>query len=166
MPGPRPGCSGRRQGLTEAGRWAAGSGGRWDPTLRRPAGRPDRARRAALTQRPQVLLEILVGQHLPVPGEVDRHFGGRTGARRGPNGPEQTWAGSAIWVVGGPEMCVLRRQGALGAATAGLQARTEPAGGSTGAVAPPLSAGRGRGGRRARSLKPSVRFPRGKREMG
>lgn len=46
-------------------------------------------------------------------------------------------------MVGGPEMCVLRRQGALGAATAGLQARTKPAGGSIAAVAPPLSVGGG-----------------------
>lgn len=32
-----------------------------------------------LTERAQVLLEILVGQHLPVPGEVDGHFGRRWG---------------------------------------------------------------------------------------
>ena len=74
------------------------------------------------------------------------------------------WAGGAIWVVGGPEMCVLRGQGALGAATAGLQARTKPAGGSIVAVAPPLSVGRGRGGRSARFLRPSVSFP--EREKG
>lgn len=45
-----------------------------------------------LTQRAQVLLEILVSQHLPIPGEVDRHFGGRMG----PDGREA--GGSSCWL--------------------------------------------------------------------
>lgn len=66
------------------GRRAAGSGGLWgthrSSLSRWPAGRPGAERRGQLlTEGAQVLLEILVGQHLPVPGEVDRHFGGLLG---------------------------------------------------------------------------------------
>lgn len=52
---------------------------RLDSRLRKALGGPGRVRRAALTQRTQILLEILVGQHLPVPGKVDRHFWGQPG---------------------------------------------------------------------------------------
>lgn len=52
---------------------------RLDSRLRKALGGPGRVPRAALTQRTQILLEILVGQHLPVPGKVDRHFWGQPG---------------------------------------------------------------------------------------
>ena len=71
-----------------------------------PSGRPGQQ----LTESAQVLLEILVGQHLPVPGEVDRHFGGYWGG----TATEQAGAAAtdAVGVVGGPEMCARRGQGA------------------------------------------------------
>ena len=82
MPLPRSGCSGRWLGRwRQAGGRPAREGAGIPPPAARP-GAPGRARRAALTQRAQVLLEILVGQHLPVPGKVDRHFRGRLGPDR------------------------------------------------------------------------------------
>lgn len=75
------------------GRRGAGSGGLWGGSLG-GFGRVPQAESSGqrLTQRAQVLLEILVSQHLPIPGEVDWHFGGRMA----PDGHEA--GGSSCWV--------------------------------------------------------------------
>ena len=124
---------------------------------RAPGSHPQRPGRAPRAERG--------GQHLPSARRYSSKFSlasifqypvkstGISGGDWGRTGTERAGAdlGSRSDPGGGrPGNVRPRGAGARGAATAGLQARTKPAGGSTVAVAPPPSAGRGRGCPRAR----------------